>query len=307
MGILLTNLCCEKKLTCVKDFNNAIHTDIEVRDFNRQYGGMMNFNKNLEASCKVAYSELPKLTFEERLELVEDGQGEEFENAVKEWKLFIKDTMGPQMFREFFEIMNMQKDKIKTIYLLGEASGGKSAIMNLLSSVYRYSEIGKAGAQAINSNFWLEDLVDKRIAILDEIIATGVNIDALKMLMEGNYFTHTNVKFGRSYQIDAMPVIIACNHSVTRNCQGHHDAVMKRCVMFKFYRPTTRKLYYPRTMLMKIVKKLYYDLKPNLDLETPEEIDEYNQRVFEEVMNSKTADELEQEELHKMFDVEVPE
>lgn len=286
MTVLLTNLCCEHQLTSTKEFNDAIHTNIEIRNFKRLYGGSLNFQKALIAACETAYGELPILSFQERVEAVDDGYGEEFEQAVKEWKLFIQQTIGNEKFYNFFKIMNMQMDKVKTIYLVGAASGGKSAIIYLLTSVYRFSEIGKAGAQAINSNFWLEDLVDKRVAVLDEILATQANIDSLKMLMEGNFFTHTNVKFGKSYQIDPMPVLIACNQSVTRLVQGHTDAINKRCIRVEFYMETKRKLHYDRKLLRKILKRLYYDLRPKEEPQTQDEIDAFNQAAYDYEMNT---------------------
>lgn len=253
---ILTNLCCDNLLTSVQEFNDAIHKNEEVKMIHRQYGGNMNFKRLLVAATEVAYKELPRLTFEERLEAIEDGQGDQFIEALTNWKSFIQSVLTIPKFQQFLKVMNMELDKIKTIYLVGAASGGKSALLMLFSSIYRFSEIGKAGAQAINSNFWLEDCVDKRICILDEIVATSVNIDSLKMLMEGSYFSHTNVKYEKSSQIAPMPVLIACNMDICRNVQGHADAIKKRCVSHYFSQACKVKLHYSKKIMAQVLKAL---------------------------------------------------
>lgn len=272
MTVLLTNLCCQYSLTCEKEFNDAVKTIPEVRDFNRLYGGGLNYQRAKVAACLTAYQELPILSYEERLDLIDEGAGPEFEEALEQWRGFIDNVIGRGKFQAFLMIMMGANSKVKTIYLVGEASGGKSCIIKLLTSPYRMSEIGFAGAQAINSNFWLEDMVDKRVGVLEEILATAANIDALKMLMEGNEFSHTNIKFGKSVHLSPMPILMACNHSVTRLVQAHATAIAKRSIMVEFHKPTTHQIFYERPMMAKLIKRLFREYHYCGPVKAPEPI-----------------------------------
>lgn len=287
MEVQLTELCCKYNLISPQEFHDAVQTNEEVKMFKRYWGAHRYFKTALMGSTDIAYGEHPNLTFEERVEAVEDGYGDKFNAAVDQWKQFITSVMSVQTFGMIFQVMNMQLEKRKSVYMVGEASGGKSAIIRLLTSVYRYAEIGKAGSQGINSNFWLEDLVNKRIAVLDEIVATQVNVDALKMLMEGNDFTHTNAKYEKSYQIKAMPVLIACNHDICRQVQAHWSAIMARCVEIKFTKSTNFKLYYDLPLMRQILKKLYYDIVYNSQIAIPRTYVKpvVKKRTIEEIKN----------------------
>lgn len=260
MTMLLTDLCCEKSITCNTEWTEMIHRDHEVKMFNRRYGGMMNFQRCLTAATDTAYHELPPLTFEERLEQVNIEESATFFEALHNWKVFINETLTPDKFYLFVRVMNLNCGKIKSIYMVGQAGGGKSAIILLLTSVYRFSEIGKASAQSLNSSFWLQDMIDKRVGVLDEVLATQVNIDALKMLMEGNFFADTDVKFGKRSQIKPMPILIACNMEITRLVQGHAAAVHARCIKHEFNKATKLRLHYKREILAMVLKRLVEDM-----------------------------------------------
>lgn len=256
-GKELTDLLCDKLITSIDEYDLAIKSDPVVRKFNREHAHCRGFKTVLMSACETAYKELPDKTFEERVMEVANGTGEAFEKACNEWIDFVNETFKSAKLLEIFEVMNMQKGKIKTVYLYGTASGGKSAIIDLIQSVYRTSEVGRAGAQAINSNFWLEDMIGKRLAILEEVVCNQVNVESVKQLMEGNKNSHSNVKYEKSRMLLPMPVLMAANVEITKNCQAHTAAIMARCIRIEFNAVTKRNLYYDDDMMRKILKRLY--------------------------------------------------
>lgn len=253
----LTHLCCEKLLCSLDEFDAAIETDIDVKMFHRDWGDRKGFVEQLKNSTRVAYKELPKKTYDERVMEVEDGHGEYFEKACGQWVQYIKNVIKVPNMHKIFEIMNMQMKKVKTVYLYGAQSGGKSAMIRLLKSVYRDCEVGRAGAQAINSNFWLEDMIGKRIAILEEIVVTGINVNSVKQLMEGNDDHYSNVKYEKSRKLEPMPVIIASNQEITLNCGAHYGPLMARCLKLTLPGDTTYELYYDNKIMRQILKRIY--------------------------------------------------
>lgn len=261
MAARLARLCVRKQLTDQTEFYNAIHTDEEVCDFYAANAHTQNWSKALVGALQIAYNSMPLLTYEQRVQQVPDGRGAVFEEYVKQWKLFINDTIGVPKFGAFIDVMCMRGGKIKTIYMVGSASGGKSCVISLLTSVYRFSEIGKASAQSISSSFWLADMINKRVGVMDEVVATQVNVDALKMIMEGNYFSDTDVKFGGRVKLSPMPILIACNLEICRMVQGHASAINARCVKHEFNKKTPYKIHSDdRVLLSQILKRLIEDI-----------------------------------------------
>jgi hypothetical protein len=147
--------------------------------------------------------------------------------------------------------------KERTIYLQGVASGGKTSLLYLLTSVYEQFEKGKFGPQAIASQFWLQDLYDKEVYIGDECLVNTVNVQTMLLLMEGNKDLSTELKHREVRYLPAKPVIIANNVPIWRHCGAYANAILTRCVWIKFIKPTELKLRYDNKTLVQVLKFLF--------------------------------------------------
>lgn len=254
----LTKICIEKRIYRANRFMEAARKDPAVQAFYIEHGAKINFEKILEGAAAVAYNTIKTadLTYKERMDNITVILPDDDKNWL-EWKAFIDETMGPLHMQMMLRCVNLELGKRKTIYMVGKAGGGKTAIIRLFTSVFDKSEIGKANSQSLNSAFWLEDLANKRVYVLDEILATEANVDSLKMVMEGNDQLATDRKHKGKWELEPRPVFIGCNNSICRNVQGHTEALRDRCVSFQFTKKTDRKLYLDNEDSKLVMKKVW--------------------------------------------------
>lgn len=126
--------------------------------------------------------------------------------------------------------------KKETILFCGVANAGKTLMVNFLSTIYKAWEIGKAGPQDIKSAFWLQDLIGKQIYKLDEAYCTDVNVDTLKLLLEGNETSSTQIKFGGLHKIFPKPVLMDSNNVPWHAMPSERGPLLERC----YISPTCR-------------------------------------------------------------------
>lgn len=149
----------------------------------------------------------------------------------------------------------------------GKADAGKTTIIKLFDAFYHKWEIGRCSAQNINSNFWLQDLYMKRIFHADEIVATQVNIDTLKLLLEGSEDLTTDIKYAKKVSIRGRPVMMATNDPIWVHMSSAADPIRKRCEYVHMTRPWTKPAKFMSTKDKDILKyvqnRLWKDCFPN--------------------------------------------
>ncbi len=131
-----------------------------------------------------------------------------------------------------YKVLTGVMGKQNTVYFRGPAGSGKSAFMRMIASFYHSSERGMCGTQALNSPFYLADLVDKEIYLCDEIQVTPENMDSIKLLLEGSDQLKTQVKFKDNRTIRRRPTIVCCNESIARFVPEALDPINQRTLEF---------------------------------------------------------------------------
>ncbi len=194
----------------------------EAKEIDTAISMKMNYEKLITSATKYARRNCDKIfkgTYENRLEhLCENPRitnTEDYQNMLLEYQQLIANNTI--QYSNIFNTLLGKTGKRRTLYLHGPPNGGKSALLQILLSVYEYHERGKFGAQGIASQFWLADLPNKQIYIGDEIRVTPDNIDTIKMLFEGNSESTAEVKYGDKIRLPYRPVIVANNNDIMKS------------------------------------------------------------------------------------------
>ncbi len=181
-------------------------------------------------------------------------------------ELFRHHGIGDDKLRRWFKTLFGDNGKKNTIYMWGKADAGKTTIIKMFDAFYEKWEIGRCSAQNINSNFWLQDLYEKRLFHADEIVATQVNIDTLKLLLEGSDDLTTDIKYAKKVSIRGRPVMMATNDPIWINMSTAADPIRKRCEFVHMTRPWTKPVAYMCTrdkdILQYVQNRLFRELFP---------------------------------------------
>ena len=140
-----------------------------------------NFTRSLAQAIKTARAYTPDTPYIQRIENWKPPQ--DFNEAYAD--LYYRDyrralethDINKTRLQKWFQTLAMDNGKRNTIYMCGRANAGKTTIIELLSAYYEPWEIGRAQPQSASSNFFLQDLVGKRLFHADEILATPTDRD----------------------------------------------------------------------------------------------------------------------------------
>ena len=202
-----------------------------------------NYTKQLAQAIKMARGFTPDIPYIERIEKYSPGGDE---SSVGELyyqdyrKAFNHLGITKERLQRWFNTLAMDNGKRNTIYMCGRANAGKTTIIELLSAFYEPWEIGRAQPQSAQSNFFLQDLVGKRLFHADEILATPLNIDTLKLLLEGNKDLASDVKYGDKEAIKPRPVLIGTNDPLWINFSTAAEPILARCEFLAVRKPLPR-------------------------------------------------------------------
>ena len=257
-----------------------------------------NFTKQLAQAIKTARTHTPDTPYIERIEQFEYDGNELYANLYYQDYRRILDihNISKQHLQGWFATLAQDNGKRNSIYMCGRASSGKTTIIELLSAFYAQWEIGRAQPQSAQSNFFLQDLVGKRLFHADEILATPLNIDTLKILLEGNKDLASDVKYGDKETIEPRPVLLGTNAPLWINFSTAMEPILERC-HYHVMRAKLPKLKYIKpkdeNILKYVLKRLYdfaFDGKSystwKVDKEIEEAVNDYvNQDIITELMS----------------------
>ncbi len=233
----IRNYCEDNKVFHEYQWREKIQTSKEAAEIHRKLSMRGNYRKIVGSAIENARLIVPRGSYKERLVALDHVKVDptEYYEAFKTFeKIILHNKVN---MTSVFKCLCGELGKRRTVYLLGEANSGKSSLLNMLSAIYETHEIGKITAQDIQSNFWLQDLVDKELYVGDEILVSQVNVDTVKLLCEGNRNLCTEIKYGNKQLLPARPVMIANNVDMCQNVQAHGDAINARCVKYRFTTP----------------------------------------------------------------------
>ncbi len=198
-----------------------------------------NWTKQLALAVKNARKLTPDTPYIQRIEEYTYNGKELFANLYYQdyRKALDHHKIDKQRLQRWFKTLAMDNGQRNTIYMCGRANSGKTTIIELLSAFYYPWEIGRAQPQSAQSNFFLQDLVGKRLFHADEILATPLNIDTLKLLLEGNKDLASDVKYGDKETIIPRPVLIGTNDPLWVNFSTAAEPILARCEFLQMKRP----------------------------------------------------------------------
>lgn len=197
----------------------------------------------IAGACLAAQDKLTAITFEERAEAILEGDYNKYAIAKGKhiWKfirmvLYLNIGDGDKInttLKTWCQILRQKNGKQNAIYLLGNASTGKSTLIHFLSSIWKEDQVGTATKD--NSQFWLQNLIGKKLSVFDEVTMRSSAINEFKLILEGNKNIKSDVKHSTHKKINPQPIIIASNVLVwAKEKREHQSALEKRCHMTQF-------------------------------------------------------------------------
>ncbi len=261
-----------------------------------------DWDKKITQAIDIAQSYTPDTPFRTRVENYKVPDGFDYwkgKNTYEEYMaLFKHHGIGLGKLQRFFKTLCGDNGKINTIYMWGKADAGKTTIIKLYDAFYEKWEIGRCSAQNINSNFWLQDLHMKRLFHADEILATQVNIDTLKLLLEGSDDLTTDIKYAKKVSIKGRPVMMATNDPIWIHMSTAMDPIRKRCEWVHMTRPWTKPAPFMSTKDKNILKYVQWKL---WKLCFPQGYDSY---LAEQAYNTALDEIADDEILNQVLDLE---
>ncbi len=233
----IRNYCEDHEIFHEHEWRTAIQTSKEAAEIHRSLSMRGNCRKIIGSAVENARLIVPRKSYKERLVGLDHVKVDprEYDQAMCNFtRIILHNSID---MKRVFQCLYGELGKRRTLYLFGAANSGKSSLLNMLSSVYKAHEIGRIGAQDIQSNFWLQDLIDKELYVGDEILVSQVNVDTVKLLCEGSKNLCTEIKYGNKQLLPSRPVMIANNIPMCNNIQGHASAIRARCVEYEFTEP----------------------------------------------------------------------
>lgn len=155
-------------------------------------------------------------------------------NATNKWfdNLFYQNDINPKEFCNAVSmVMNKTIARKNTLCIEGPTTTGKSLILKLICSEYNYGTVQRSGDQ---SQFFLQNLIKKTVALMEEPRITPITVNDFKQLLGGEPFD-IHVKHQEDTRLNRIPVLISTNHNLGYYvCSTDRDAINMRAWTFKF-------------------------------------------------------------------------
>lgn len=128
-------------------------------------------------------------------------------------------------------VMNKTIDRKNTLLIEGPTTTGKSLILKLICANYNYGTVQRSGD---HSQFFLQNLMGKSVALMEEPRITAITVNDFKELLGGSEFD-IHVKHQDDVRLDRIPVLISSNHDLGDYIDRvDREAIYMRCFAFKF-------------------------------------------------------------------------
>jgi hypothetical protein len=160
------------------------------------------------------------------------------QTAPRRWLTILQNSLVNEQMRRFcYEYARLfrgeRERREKCLYLLGESQCGKSSLLAPLEALYGLENVGVM-SQAKQSS--LEDLVGKRIGILDEFSSKLLSRESFLMLAEGQPMK-ISVKYRRNPRIERPQHLIFSSNNLPHYIkQDESGAVQSRISIYRFYK-----------------------------------------------------------------------
>ncbi|GAA57954.1 non-capsid protein NS-1 [Clonorchis sinensis] len=146
--------------------------------------------------------------------------------------LFVNRINKQKFLADLTRVMNKQVDRKNAFVLEGPTTTGKTLFVKLIADNYIYGTVQRSGD---HSQFFLMNLLNKALALMEEPRITQLTVNDLKELLGGNAFD-IHVKHQKDERLTRLPVRITTNNDLTYYVLGEDGKVIKeRCFYYKFF------------------------------------------------------------------------
>ncbi|CAI2737808.1 unnamed protein product [Dicrocoelium dendriticum] len=129
------------------------------------------------------------------------------------------------------EVMNKKVDRLNTLCIEGPTTTGKSLVLKMIC---QNSHCGTVQRSGDHSQFFLQNLIDKSVAPMEEPRITLATVNDFKELLGGSPFD-IHVKHSPDVTLNRLPVLISTNHSLGAYITSiDAAAIYERCHTFHF-------------------------------------------------------------------------
>lgn len=162
-----------------------------------------------------------------------------------EWKRLIEETIGnkkkaDELFYYYATIFNQNDDllgKERIMYIKGESSTGKTTLLTKI--IYNFFGENNIGTITSNSNFALESLLEKEVAIIDEAEHLKWNNGILLRITERENNQQVERKYKKATVLKSIRLLLLSNNEIKIKNNSVKNAVYKRLKMFEFTKQLT--------------------------------------------------------------------
>lgn len=128
-------------------------------------------------------------------------------------------------------IMNKKVKRVNTLCLEGPTTTGKSLLLKLICGEYNYGTVQRSGD---HSQFFLQNLLKKTVALMEEPRITPITVQDFKLLLGGEPLD-IHVKHQDDCRLPRIPVLISTNHELGFYTSSlDKDALYNRTHYYKF-------------------------------------------------------------------------
>lgn len=147
--------------------------------------------------------------------------------------LLRKQSMPYTFIQDVVDIIDMNRPKVNTLYIKGQAGAGKTYFLNSLADLVWSVGYVEANVNR-NNNFPFENLIWKRMAILNEFNCSKGQKDSCKELFEGTTTT-INIKHKSRMSLPRTPCFITTNNNFLLNFeQIDSNAFKQRMIIYSW-------------------------------------------------------------------------
>ncbi|KAA3670127.1 uncharacterized protein DEA37_0000242 [Paragonimus westermani] len=149
--------------------------------------------------------------------------------------LLIQNNINKDQFLgDLTKVMNKVETRKNAFVIEGPTTTGKSLMLKLICDNYIYGTVQRSGD---HSQFFLMNLINKTVALMEEPRITSLTVNDFKELLGGTPFD-IHVKHQKDERLPRIPVLISTNNDLTFYCLSEDaKAIKARCFIYKFFVP----------------------------------------------------------------------
>lgn len=146
-------------------------------------------------------------------------------------ELLLTNEIDPEDFcNKLSTIMNKKEERLNTFVLKGVSTTGKSLLLKMICANYNFGTVQRSGD---HSQFFLQGLLRKTVALMEEPRITALTVDDFKELLGGAEFD-VHVKHSDDVRLHRIPVLISTNYDLGRYISSiDREAIYMRCYEFE--------------------------------------------------------------------------